>query len=106
MRFLVWFPVMWITGYFVYCLNGRTDELMIGLQPGHWLTGLISAADSEILTTAHEQMGAITDISLFSSVCSVLVNICVAGGSRERGGKKSDGLNVKAKNTLNCTDGD
>lgn len=103
---MVWLPVMWITGYFVDCLTGRTDELMIGVQLGHWLTGLISAVDSEILTTAHEQMGAITDISPFSSVCSVLVNICVAGGSRERVGKKSDILNVTARNTLNSTDGE
>lgn len=44
---------------------------------GTWLTGLISAVDSEILTTAPKQMGAITDISPFSSSLSVLVNICV-----------------------------
>ena len=65
------------------CLTGRMDGLMIGVQFGHGLTGLISGVDSEILTTVLKQMGAITKISPFSSVCSVLVNICVSGGSRE-----------------------
>lgn len=51
-------------------------------------------------------MGAITDISPFSSVCSVLVNICVAGGSRDGVGKKSDKINITARNTLNTTDGE
>lgn len=51
-------------------------------------------------------MGAITDISPFSSVCSVLVNICVAGGSRDKAEKKSDRLKIRARNTLNTTDGE
>lgn len=61
---------------------------------------------SEVLTTAWEQMEANADISPFSSVCSVLVNICVAGRSRDRVGKKSDRLNVTDRNTLNTTDGE
>lgn len=51
-------------------------------------------ADSEISTTAREQMGTITDIGPFS-VCAVLVNICVAGGGGgDTVGKKSDRLQV------------
>lgn len=37
---------------------------------GHWLTGLFSALDSKLLTTAVKQMGAITNISQFCSSCS------------------------------------
>lgn len=68
--------------------------------------GLISTVDSEILTTARKQMGAITAIRPFSSVCSVLVNICVAGGCRDGAGKNSDTLDVAARNTANTADGE
>lgn len=49
-------------------------------------------------------MGAITDISPFSSFCSVLVNICVPDERRGRAGKKSDRFNITARNALNTTD--
>lgn len=62
-------------------------------QLGHWLMGLISTVDSEILTTARKQMGAITDIRPFSSVCSVLVNM----GSEGRVGRHSGWYNSRAR---------
>lgn len=51
---------------------------------GHWLTGLFSAVDSKLLTTAVKQMGAITNISQFSSSCSFWVNTAVIHSRRDR----------------------
>lgn len=71
---LLWVAVCWAA-----CVTGR-----LRIWIGHWLTGLFSAADSKLLTTALKQMGAITNISQFSSSCSVWVNAAVIHGSRDR----------------------
>lgn len=81
------------------CLDsptGRLDGLMIGLQLGQWSRGLISAVDGEISTTARKQMGAITGISRSPSVCSVWVNVCVAG---DRGGGRESGKDIRQTNS-------
>lgn len=48
-KFWNWiFCVATITGCFSDYQTGRMDDLMIAEQSGHWLTGLISAVDSDI----------------------------------------------------------
>lgn len=68
----------WVTRW-AACLDGR-----LRIWIGHWLTGLFSAVDSKLLTTAVKQMGAITNISQFSSCCSFWVNTAVIHSRRDR----------------------
>ena len=75
-----WLPCRlpdWRDGWMDWWMDGwmdwRTDDVECSLDTG-W---------REILTTACKQMGAITNIRPFSSVCSILVNICVDGGGKE-----------------------
>lgn len=70
-------------------LTHRLNGLMRAVQLGRGSTGLISGVNSEISTTVRKQMGAITEFSPSSSVCSVLVNTCVAGGSGDGVGTKT-----------------
>lgn len=71
--------LVWVAVCRAVRLTGR-----LRIWIGHWLTGLFSAVDSKLLTTARKQMGAITDISQFSSSCSVWVNTAVIHSRRDR----------------------
>lgn len=68
----------WLTDMLSCLLDGR-----LRIWIGHWLTGLFSAVASKLLTTAVKQMGAITNISQFSSSCSFCVNTAVIHGTRD-----------------------
>lgn len=71
-----WLPCRlpdWLDGWMDWWMDWQTDDVECSLDAG-W---------REILTTARKQMGAITNIRPFSSVCSILVNICVDGGGKE-----------------------
>lgn len=87
---LLWVAVCWAA-----CVTGR-----LRIWIGHWLTGLFSAADSKLLTTALKQMVAITNISQFSSSCSIRVNAAVIHGSRDREIRNTITLNLNLSRAL------
>lgn len=66
------------------CLRSRLHDWQVEDLDWPLFDRSIFSVDSKLLTTALKQMGAITNISQFSSSCSVWVNSAVIHGGRDR----------------------